>query len=30
VADFSQSFEKIFNQPPEALEAMHIYLNAGE
>ena len=29
-ADVSQSFETIFNQPPEALEAMHTYLKVGE
>ena len=29
-AEVSQSFEKIFNQPPEALEAMHTYLKVGE
>jgi tripartite-type tricarboxylate transporter receptor subunit TctC len=29
-ADVSQSFEAIFNQPPEALEAMHTYLKVGE
>jgi hypothetical protein len=29
-ADVSQSFEAIFNQPAEALEAMHTYLKVGE
>jgi hypothetical protein len=29
-ADVSQSFETIFNQPPEALEAMHTYLKVGD
>jgi tripartite-type tricarboxylate transporter receptor subunit TctC len=29
-AEVGQSFEKIFNQPPEAVEAMHTYLKVGE
>jgi hypothetical protein len=29
-AEVGQSFEKIFNQPPEAVEAMHTYLKGGE
>jgi tripartite-type tricarboxylate transporter receptor subunit TctC len=29
-ADVRQSFETIFNQPPEALEAMHTYLKVGD
>jgi tripartite-type tricarboxylate transporter receptor subunit TctC len=29
-ADISQGFETIFNQPPEALEAMHTYVKVGD
>jgi hypothetical protein len=29
-AEVSRGFDAMFNQPPEALEAMHQYLKVGE